>query len=146
MNKLFLIVCLSFILSSCGKSPLLKEITPNVGGNQALETFKMFQTTGAKVELKWLTALNTTEEGKAIVMITKDGRLFEDTDISLGAYLWMESMGHGSSPIVVEKLAKGIYQLTEIYFTMTKDWQLHLTLSKNGTIVENIKFEYYLNQ
>jgi hypothetical protein len=58
----------------------------------------------------------------------------------------MESMGHGSSPIVTQKLANGIYQLSEVYFTMTKDWQLYLTLSKGGVVIEKIKFDYYLTQ
>ena len=135
-----------FFLLSCGKSPLLKEITPILTDNQSLETVKMFQTAGAKVELKWLTDINTTEEGKVIVMLTKDGKLFDDVELTLGAYLWMESMGHGSSPIVTQKLATGLYQLSEIYFTMTKDWQLYLTLSKDGVVIEKIKFDYYLNQ
>ena len=147
MMKLFiLLIFISFIFSGCGKSPLLKEMTTESTASQALESVKMFQTTGSKVDLKWLTEINTTEEGKVVVMLSKNGKLVDDPELTLGAYLWMESMGHGSSPIVIEKLTTGIYQLSELYFTMTKDWQLYLTLSKNNSVIEKIKFDFYLTQ
>jgi hypothetical protein len=113
-------------------------------GQQSLETNRIFKTTSQSIQLNWLTGINTTEEGKVVVLLTKNGALFDEAEVTLNAYLWMKSMGHGSSPIVITKLTTGIYQLSELYFTMTGDWQLHLTLSKNNSIIDEVEFMYDL--
>lgn len=143
--KLCMLILLSLILlSSCGKSPLLQELPQTQVGQQSLETNRKFTVSSQIVQLNWLTGINTTEEGKVILLLTKNGTLFDDADYSLGAYLWMKSMGHGSSPIVITKLTTGVYQLSELFFTMTGDWQLHITLSRNQSIVEEIEYKYDL--
>ena len=143
--KLTLLVFLTFfLLSSCGKSPLLQELPQTQVGQQSLETNRKFSISSQVVQLNWLTGINTTEEGKVILLLTKNGALFDDGEYTLGAFLWMKSMGHGSSPIVITKLTTGVYQLSELFFTMTGDWQLHLTLSRNQSIVEEIEYKYDL--
>lgn len=140
MRLLILLTLFTFI--SCGKSPLLNEAQAEKKGTDAFEVKTYFKTTGHEISLKWLTDRTTTTEGKALVILSKDSTLSEPSDKMLGAYLWMGSMGHGSSPIVVSKLGTGIYQLTEMYFTMTGDWQLHLTLNQNSSIQDNVEFKY----
>jgi hypothetical protein len=132
-------------LNSCGKSPLLKQLSKEQGSIQAMETLQSFKSTSQNIQLNWITSVNTTEEGKAIVLLTKNGAIFDDSNYALGAYLWMKSMGHGSSPIVVTKLANGVYQLSELYFSMTGDWQLHLTLNKNSSIIDDIEYGLSIN-
>lgn len=139
-----LILLFVLISTSCGKSPLLKELSKETGSIQAMETLRKFNTTSQSIQLNWITGINTTEEGKAIIILTKSGAIYDDSNYSLGAYLWMKSMGHGSSPIVVTKLTSGVYQISELYFPMTGDWQLHLTLNRNNSIVEDIEYNYNL--
>jgi len=141
---MFHLIIISFFLLSCGKSPLLKELSKEATQITSMEVSKTFQVTSQKVQINWMTPINSIEEGRAIILLTKEGTVFEDQEYELNAYLWMKSMGHGSSPIVITKLAKGIYQLSEIYFTMTGDWQLHLTLNKNNKVIEDLEFEYFL--
>jgi hypothetical protein len=143
INLFVLISILSLV--SCGKSPLLKQISKEQGTIQTMDTQKSFNTTSQNIQLNWITSINTTEEGKAIVLLTKNGAIFDDSNYSLGAYLWMKSMGHGSSPIVITKLANGVYQLSELYFSMTGDWQLHLTLNKNNSIIDDIEYGLSIN-
>ena len=139
-----LLIFIVLTLTSCGKSPLLKELSKETGNIQAMESTRSFNTTSQSIQLNWITGINTNEEGKAIIILTKNGAFYDDRNYSLGAYLWMKSMGHGSSPIVVTKLTNGVYQLSELYFSMTGDWQLHLTLNKNNSIVEDVEYSYNL--
>jgi hypothetical protein len=143
--KIFLILNCVFLLISCGKSPLLKELPKETSNVQALEAQNVFKTTSQKIQITWISPITSIDEGKAIIILTKDGVVFEDSHFTLGAYLWMKNMGHGSSPVVITKLATGVYQLSEIYFSMTGMWQLHLTLNKNKSIIENIEFNYNLS-
>lgn len=111
-----------------------------------MEIVKQFKTTGQEIKLNWLTDLNTNGEGRAIVILAKNGSVFSEEGFTLGAYLWMKSMGHGSSPIIVTKISEGIYQLSDIYFTMTGSWQLHLTLNQGNKVVEDKEYDYTINQ
>lgn len=142
LHVLMLFVVLIF--TSCGRSPLLKELSKENGNLQAMETLRKFNTTSQNIQLNWITGINTNEEGKAIIILTKNGAVYDDSTYSLGAYLWMKSMGHGSSPVVITKLANGVYQISELYFSMPGDWQLHLTLNKNNSKLEDVEYNYNL--
>ncbi len=143
MLKNIIVIC-AFLFTSCGKSPLLKEKVGNIQKTESLETDRFFKTTNQQVKLLWLTSRSTTEEGKAIIILYKNGTPTILENYQLDAYLWMKSMGHGSSPIVVKNLGDGIYELSEIYFTMAGDWQLHLTLKNGNNQIEDIEYAYDL--
>lgn len=137
-----------FLITSCGRPPLLKKLSKengSTGAITALDSPAGFKTTGQEIKIQWLTAVNTNGECKAIVILTKNGSIFSDDRFTLGAFLWMKSMGHGSSPIVVTKIAEGIYQLSEMYFTMTGSWQLHVTLNQGNKVIEDKEYDYTIN-
>ncbi len=57
----------------------------------------------------------------------------EDPANSVAVVLWMPSMGHGSSPVFVEKLGIGSYRATQVFFTMRGDWEIRFQLKdQNG--------------
>lgn len=133
-----------FLVISCGKSPLLNEIPKESGNIQGVEGLKFFKTTSQSIQINWLTKINTMEEGRAVLVFTKSGAIFDDQNYSLGAYLWMKSMGHGSSPITLTKLTNGIYQISEMYFLMAGEWELHLNLKRDNSVVEDVVYHYNL--
>ncbi len=51
-------------------------------------------------------------------------------------FLWMPSMGHGSSPIQVTSQEPGVYLLEDIFFTMPGDWTLNIELKSGSQILE----------
>ncbi len=51
--------------------------------------------------------------------------------------LWMASMGHGSSPLSVSKVAPGHYDVTEAFFIMVGDWQVRVKY-KMGAVEETL--------
>lgn len=130
------------LLLACGKSPLLKEKITSTQKVEAIEADRFFKSTNHQIKLIWSTPRSTLEEGKAIIILLKSGNPTALENEQLDAYLWMKSMGHGSSPIVIRNLGNGIYELSEIYFTMPGDWQLHLEIKNGNTTIEDIEYNY----
>lgn len=135
---------MALLLFSCGKSPLLKEKISSAQKVESMEADRFFKTTNHQIKLIWSTPRSTFEEGKAIIILLKSGNPTALENEQLDAYLWMKSMGHGSSPIVIRNLGNGIYELSEIYFTMPGDWQLHLAIKNGNTIIDDIEYNYEL--
>ncbi len=50
--------------------------------------------------------------------------------------LWMPSMGHGSSPVVITQTAEGMYLVSEVYFTMLGAWEIRFQLKNNTDVIE----------
>ncbi|WP_413584443.1 FixH family protein [Bdellovibrio sp. HCB274] len=57
---------------------------------------------------------------------------FVDPANNLSVILWMPSMGHGSSPVTIEKIETGVYRVRRVFFIMPGDWEIRISL-KNGT-------------
>jgi hypothetical protein len=107
-------------------------------------------------ELHWV------KEPKAVEMPTeKDKAEFtltfksttgkkENTDpkqrVSVG--IFMPSMDHGSMPVTLTKTETGVYQVQNVYFTMSGEWEIHVKLvateSKTEKIVDQAKVPYTL--
>ncbi len=51
---------------------------------------------------------------------------------SVKVELWMPSMGHGSSPVTIEKLSEGLYRASRVYFSMGGDWEIRFQFFNNA--------------
>lgn len=49
-------------------------------------------------------------------------------DLRLRVVLWMPSMGHGSSPVKIESLGRGLFHVTQVYFIMPGEWEMRLEI------------------
>jgi hypothetical protein len=68
------------------------------------------------------------------------GVLASDVEL-ISVRLWMPSMGHGSSPVVIEALGPGIFRISRVFFLMDKDWQIQIRWREQGQeheYVENL--------
>lgn len=50
--------------------------------------------------------------------------------------LWMSSMGHGSTPVTMEKISIGEYRASNIYFVMPGTWDVRFQLKRGNAILE----------
>lgn len=50
--------------------------------------------------------------------------------------LWMPSMGHGSSPVTIERIDVGRYKASEIFFIMPGAWDIRYQLKSGTDVVE----------
>ncbi|WP_413574795.1 FixH family protein [Bdellovibrio sp. HCB290] len=55
---------------------------------------------------------------------------------SLNVILWMPSMGHGSSPVTIEKIEPGVYRVRRVFFIMPGDWEIRISLKDGATSVD----------
>lgn len=54
--------------------------------------------------------------------------------------LWMPSMGHGSSPVTVNPVDKGLYRISDVYFVMPGEWEIRIQIKdQNGQVDQVVK-------
>jgi len=139
---LLFITLLFFV--SCGKSPLqLEKKTMESSGENNIEVTKKFKTLDQTIELFWLRPRNTLEAGR-FLLISKKNKVAYDLPENFKIILWMPSMGHGSSPVLINKIGTGVYDVSEVYFIMDKDWQIKVQLIEGANILEEVNFDYYI--
>jgi YtkA-like len=51
--------------------------------------------------------------------------------------LWMPSMGHGSSPVKIQKLSNGKFRAYNIFFVMPGDWDIRIQIKNNSGEVDD---------
>ena len=135
------ILVFSLFFFSCGKSPLLKKAQVEASGQYGYEVnTKTFKNLNLNSEIKFLSPINSNEVGH-ILVLTKNGNYSSSPNYFLHAFLWMPTMGHGSSPITVTKLSEGVYDLSEIYFIMDGFWQLHLQFKDGSKIIDEVIYD-----
>jgi len=138
--KYCIVVCLFFLLSGCGKSPLQMKKTNDVSGSTGIEIAKTLKTTQQSLALNWLSPVNSTDEGHALLIAKRNG-IATDLPDQMKIFLWMPTMGHGSSPITIKKLGTGLYDLSQIYFIMDGFWQLRIQLKNGNEVIDEEIFE-----
>jgi len=141
LRSLFISLIIT-VISSCGRSPLQLEKNQNENaGNVNLEVPKKFSSINQTLEIIWLSPRNIIEASH-FLLITKKNQVAYDLPDNYKIQLWMPSMGHGSSPLLVNKIATGVYDVSEVYFIMSGDWQIKVQLLEGSKTIEEINFNY----
>ena len=131
-----------FLLYSCGKSPFLDDIKngDNTKGLSTLEGGLHFKDSDYKLDAFWRTGPLLFDESKILVLVTnKQGSPINFSN-EFRTKLWMPGMGHGSYPITVSNIAIGIYELSEVYFTMPGLWDIHFQHFDGDKLIEEVKW------
>lgn len=128
---------LILILMSCAKPQYLasSDFRP---GEKATNQFEFGKS------MVWLTWEKAPSSGPLESFILKFGRpnlgdgspLPQDIEGEIEVELWMSSMGHGSTPVTIEKLDIGTYRVGEVFFPMTGKWEIRIRRLINGVIIE----------
>jgi len=90
----------------------------------------------AAVDLTWEKMPTEMEMGSFLFQTYRTSTLAgtevpQDLGDTVSVFLWMPSMGHGSSPVTVERLGAGRYRASAVFFLMKGDWEIHFQV-KNG--------------
>lgn len=133
--KFFLLICL-FVLSSCGESPVFNHQTEKEGPSKnprALEAdIYSFQKTDFSFGLIWEEGPRLGESRFLVrAWNKKTGSIngpYQNLPKDLHIYLWMSSMGHGSAPVKISKIADGEYEVSEVHFIMGGPWEIRFQL------------------
>lgn len=97
------------------------------------ECVTQFQGSGHCVELTWEKAPTEGTYGIFTLKIWRPSELDKtpvliDLPENPKVILWMPSMGHGSSPVTVEKIDVGSYRVSQVFFTMGGDWEIRIEI------------------
>lgn len=123
-------------LSACARpdyiDPKDQQKTQANNGTCALELVH----TNLCASVQWTIGPQSPNESEFILKFwdkssSENGPYIDPTN-TLSVVLWMPSMGHGSSPVTIEKIETGVYRIRRIYFIMPGDWEVRVFL-KNGT-------------
>lgn len=99
------------------------------------------------VQYRWTKSPTTEQMGEFELTFTNTASPFEKADPKLKPFvkLWMAEHGHGSRPVVVEKLETGKYRISKVFFSMPGKWQIRFQLlnEKNEVadqVIDEINF------
>lgn len=132
------------LLASCAQ-PVYREAAAPAGSTQGSKTDALvarLSPSGQRVWLEWERRPTETDYGSFLVKVGRENRadgspVLLDVPGTLSVELWMPSMGHGSSPVTVDKLDVGTFRATDVFFTMPGDWEIRLQL-REGASVEQV--------
>ena len=141
--KLILMLLL-VLLVSCGESPLLNH---NMEGSNFLRNPVFAESDSLKFKKTDFSFIISWQEGPALgesrfIMKTwkKDlGTLngpYQDLEHQLHIFLWMTSMGHGSAPVKLKKIADGEYEVSNVQFIMGGKWEIKFQLKKDNQVFD----------
>jgi len=92
-------------------------------------------------EIRWASAPSTSEKGKFVLelMAIPDAVKEELNNLDLKAVLWMPAMGHGSAPTSVVNLGDGKFEVSDVNFIMSGEWEIRFALqNKKGVLDEAV--------
>ena len=119
----------SVLLMNCARPQYLSNETTGQKTADASTCLATFVKTQACLDFKWEKFPTETEMG-SFVFTTSDQILLDlPSQTPIKVVLWMPSMGHGSSPVTVEKISTGLYRAKNVFFTMKGDWEIRFQTS-----------------
>jgi hypothetical protein len=120
---------------SCGDSPLWNHKSPLKVRSQLQAASGLLE-----VEMRWQSGCPSFSECSFIAELKNP---VSDTE-ALDAFLWMPSMGHGSSPIRATRLGPTTWEFTEVFFIMPGHWEVVLQLKQNQRVSDEVRLDYTL--
>lgn len=98
-----------------------------------------FQTSGYCLLWQWEKMPTSSQVGSVIFKVVRanaldDSPLPVNLDSIPNLVLWMPSMGHGSSPTVVEQVDTGSYRAKNVFFIMPGEWELKFQVKEGSTV------------
>lgn len=97
------------------------------------ECYLNFKIEPVCLEIKWIEGPSSSTPGSFQLLIKSSNNpsLTQPLTHPLFIKLWMPSMGHGSSPVKIEKISEGNYLIHQVYFLMPGEWEIHFQLKSN---------------
>ncbi|MBC7466329.1 MAG: FixH family protein [Bdellovibrio sp.] len=142
MKYFLVLVILSLIQFGCARPNYLDSVKQDQQQTVNSEVYKLASASlGLAIDLAFDKTPNDSDENTFILQFHQPGSsVAVGVDQTIAIILWMPSMGHGSSPVKIQKIADGIYRVTKVYFIMPGDWEIRLQIKDQETsnVIEQI--------
>lgn len=139
-NSLLAFVLLSLVACADRKYVSVE----NGSGGQGVEqkaSCTPFKISGLCASFTWKKFPQGKEFGEMIVKVWRpnavDGSMvLQDVQGTVDVELFMPDMGHGSSPVQVERQDVGTFSVSRVYFTMSGNWLIKVEI-KQGNVIRD---------
>lgn len=141
-RKVWLVLSACLVFSACADPKYVSSKEFSTGGRElALSTCQARFASHYCVSFAWEKMPTEDDFGSFLFKTFRqnmaDGSpIVEDLEGTMAVVLWMPSMGHGSSPVVVERLDVGTYRASKVFFTMKGDWDIRFQLKDGGNVTD----------
>ncbi|QDK45858.1 serine protease spb1 [Bdellovibrio sp. ZAP7] len=93
--------------------------------------------------IQWVSGPQSPDESEFILKFWNESTAtingpYTDPTTALSVILWMPSMGHGSSPVKIDKIETGVYRVHRVFFIMPGDWEVRIFLKDGATTVDHV--------
>ncbi|MGE3610570.1 MAG: hypothetical protein AB7I27_13350 [Bacteriovoracaceae bacterium] len=134
MPKLFILI---LFLCSCAKPHYVTDLEGKIDGISG-ECGLFFESENLCLKTTWIQRPSESDYGEMeLTFVDKmDPSRKIDPVHSPKIVLWMPSMGHGSSPVTLERIDVGHFKASEIFFIMPGPWDIRYQLKDGSNVVE----------
>lgn len=136
-NKLTLFILILTLLASCAKPRYVEGLEGRIDGISG-ECGFLFLTENICLKTEWIQKPTESTYGEMTLSFVdrNDQTRFIDPVSEPFIVLWMPSMGHGSSPVKIERLDVGKFRASEIFFIMPGPWDIRYQLKDGSNVIE----------
>ena len=134
----FLLLCVS--CADPRYAPAVSHLPPT-GTIDKLKSCEIKMNSGECISSAWEKMPTEDDYGsfifKTFHLSPADNSVVED-DLSgnFTVLLWMPAMGHGSSPVTVERIDVGTYRASRVFFSMKGQWEIRFQLKEGNAVTD----------
>ena len=134
---LLFIPLFSLLFFSCARPDYVNDLNGKIDGVIG-ECGLLFKSENICLSTKWNQRPSESEFGEMILTFkdAKDPERLVDPIANPTIILWMPSMGHGSSPVSIERVGLGTYRAFDIFFIMPGEWDIRYQLKNSNDVIE----------
>ncbi|MDG0816308.1 FixH family protein [Bdellovibrio svalbardensis] len=128
-------VTITLLLVACARPDYLdpQQNTKQDSPEQSSNCDFIFANSQNCAQLEWTKGPQSPAESEFIVKLSLP---LKNPSQTLSAVLWMPSMGHGSSPVKIEKIEEGVFRINKVFFIMPGDWEIRFYIKDTTTIFD----------
>ncbi len=138
-----ILIAILFLLSGCAK-PKYVESSINKASDTTSDKADLcqldFKKLNACASIKWETLPTQKDSGSFILQFYSNGADFALTRAPR-VFLWMPSMGHGSSPVTVKVISSSAFNVEKVFFIMPGEWDINVLIqNENGASIDQASY------
>ncbi len=131
------LVIILLLLGACAKPRYVDGLEGKLDGISG-ECGFLFSSENLCLKTEWVQKPTESTFGEMTLSFVdrNDDSRFVDPIKDPFIVLWMPSMGHGSSPVKIERVDVGRYRATDIFFIMPGPWDIRYQLRDGIDVLE----------
>jgi hypothetical protein len=136
-TKLTYLILILVLMASCAKPRYVDGLEGRIDGISG-ECGFLFSSENICLKTEWIQKPTESTYGEMTLSFVdrNDQSRFVDPLTEPFIVLWMPSMGHGSSPVKMERLDIGKFRASEIFFIMPGPWDIRYQLKDGSNVIE----------